>query len=92
MQNKKKGEAGIGTAGRPSRRIVKLKDLRLEMISNFDIYNPRADKNGYVKEWVARNEWGNAVAFGNTKAECLRYTTKQVRKCHLGASVVPVPS
>ena len=62
MQNKKKGEAGIGTAGRHSRRIVKLKDLRLEMISNFDIYNPRADKNGYVKEWVARNEWGNAVA------------------------------
>ena len=23
---------------------------------------------------------------------CLRYTTKQVRKCHLGASVTPVPS
>ena len=84
MQNKKKGEAGIGTAGRHSRRIVKLKDLRLEMISNFDIYNPRADKNGYVKEWVARNEWGNAVAFGNTKAECVEDAKRYIRVMNKG--------
>ena len=24
-----------------------------------------------VTEWVARNSWGNAVAFGYTKAECV---------------------
>ena len=34
-----------------------------------------------VTEWVARNEWGNAVAFGYTKAECIadarRYCKQQ---------------
>ena len=67
-----------------SRRIVKLKDLRLETIFNFDIYNPRADKNGYVKEWVARNERGNAVAFGNTKAECLEDARRYIRVMNKG--------
>lgn len=37
-----------------------------------------------VSEWVARNDWGNAVAFGNTKKECLedarRYVAIQNKK------------
>lgn len=35
---------------------MKLKNLSFEKIFNYDVYNQRADKNGYVKEWVARNE------------------------------------
>lgn len=50
---------------------MKLKDLYFEKIQNYDPYNSRAKSNGMVTEWVARNEWGNAVAFGNTKAECV---------------------
>lgn len=45
---------------------MKLQDLTFERIEL------RAKKNGTVSEWVARNSWGNAVAFGNTKAECLQ--------------------
>lgn len=59
---------------------MKLKNLSFEMIFNYDVYNPRADKNGYVKEWVARNKWGNAVAFGNTKAECLEDARRYISK------------
>ncbi len=47
-------------------------NLKIEQIQNFDAYNPRADKNGMVKEWVGRNEYGFAVAFGDTKAECIK--------------------
>ena len=49
---------------------MKFKDLKFEQISNYDPYNDRADKLGMVKEWVARNQYGNAVAFGCTKKEC----------------------
>lgn len=48
-----------------------IKDLSFEKIENYDPYNSRANRNGMVKEWVARNSWGNAVAFGDTKAECV---------------------
>lgn len=63
---------------------MKLKDLSFEMIFNYDVYNSRADKNGYVKEWVARNEWGNAVAFGNTKAECLEDARRYISTVNEG--------
>lgn len=49
---------------------MKMKDLTFEKIQNYDPFNSRADGMGMVSEWVARNPWGNAVAFGNTKAEC----------------------
>ena len=49
---------------------MKLADLTFEKIENYDPFNSRAMTNGMVTEWVARNEWGNAVAFGDTKAEC----------------------
>ena len=49
-----------------------MKDLVLEKIENYDPFNSRAKSNGMVTEWVARNEWGNSVAFGYTKAECLK--------------------
>ena len=51
---------------------MKLQDLTFERIEHYDPLNLRAKKNGTVSEWVARNDWGNAVAFGNTKAECLQ--------------------
>lgn len=50
---------------------MKIKDLKFEKIQNYDPYNDRAKSNGMVTEWVARNSWGNAVAFGYTKAECV---------------------
>lgn len=50
---------------------MKMKDLTFEKIQNYDPLNEKADHLGMVSEWVARNEWGNAVAFGRTKAECL---------------------
>lgn len=49
---------------------MKMKDLTFEKIQNYDPYNDRANNLGMVTEWVARNEYGNSVAFGNTKAEC----------------------
>lgn len=51
---------------------MKLSNLKFEKTENYDPYNSRAKSNGMVTEWVARNEWGNAVAFGNTKAECVK--------------------
>ena len=50
---------------------VKLKDLKFEQIENYDPLNSKSNSYGMVKEWVARNSWGNAVAFGNTKKECM---------------------
>lgn len=51
--------------------MMKLSQLRFEKIENYDPFNKRAKDNGMVTEWVARNEWGNAVAFGYTKEECI---------------------
>ena len=63
---------------------MKLKDLTFERIENYDPFNLRANKNGMVTEWVARNSWGNAVAFGNTRTECVadarRYVASQNRR------------
>ena len=61
--------------------MMKLSQLRFEKIENYDPFNKRAKDNGMVTEWVARNEWGNAVAFGYTKTECIadarRYCKQQ---------------
>ena len=46
--------------------------LSIEKIENYDPFNSRAKSNGMVTEWVGRNEWGNAVVFGDTKAECVK--------------------
>ena len=51
---------------------MKVTDLQFEKIKNYDPFNSRADKSGMVSEWVARNEWGNSIAFGYTKAECVK--------------------
>lgn len=59
-------------------RETKLSDLQFEKIENYDPYNSRAKGNGMVTEWVARNDWGNAVAFGNTKAECMADARKYI--------------
>lgn len=57
---------------------MKLKELIFERIEHYDPYNSRSKSNGMVSEWVARNSWGNAVAFGNTKAECLQDARRYV--------------
>ena len=48
---------------------MKISQLRFEKIENYDSFNKRAKDNGIVTEWVARNKWGIAVAFGYTKSE-----------------------
>lgn len=58
---------------------MKIKDLSFEKIQNYDPYNERAKANGMVTEWVARNEYGNAVAFGYTKAECMKDARRRRR-------------
>ena len=50
---------------------MNLKELTFEKIESYDPYNERAKPNGMVSEWVARNKWGNAIAFGSTKKECM---------------------
>lgn len=61
--------SGVWITGRCD---MKLSDLTFEKIENYDPFNSRAKNNGMVTEWVARNSWGNAVAFGDTKKECLQ--------------------
>lgn len=50
---------------------ISIKDLTFEKICSYSPLNERADSYGNVYEWVAKNEYGNSVAFGNTKAECM---------------------
>lgn len=49
---------------------LKFKDLTFDKIQNYDPLNRRANAIGMVTSWVARNPFGNSVAFGATKAEC----------------------
>lgn len=51
--------------------MMKISQLRIEKIENYDPFNEHSKDNGMVTEWVARNKWGIAVAFGYTKAECI---------------------
>ena len=51
---------------------MKISELSFEKIESSNPYNSRAKRNGMVTEWVARNAWGNSVAFGNTKSECMK--------------------
>ena len=67
---------------------MKLQDLTFERIEHYDPLNLRAKKNGTVSEWVARNSWGNAVAFGNTKAECLQDARRYILKCYTNVVTV----
>ncbi len=60
--------------------MIKISQLRLEKIENYDPFNNRAKGNGMVTEWVARNKWGIAVAFGNTKAECMADARRYCRQ------------
>ena len=57
-----------------------IKDIKFEKIENYDPLNRRAKENGMVSEWVGRNEWGNAIAFGNTKAECIQDAKSYIRR------------
>ena len=50
---------------------MKISQLSFETIENYDPFNEHAKDNGMVTEWVARNKWGIAVAFGYTKAQCM---------------------
>lgn len=50
---------------------MKISDLEFKKISHYAPLSERAKSNGTVTEWVAYNEWGNSVAFGNTKKECM---------------------
>lgn len=58
---------------------MKLSDLEFVKVSSFDPYNERAKEYGLVWEWVARDSYGNCVAIGNTKKECLEEARRYVR-------------
>ena len=58
---------------------MKLSDLSFEKVAHFDPYNSRSRSDGMVTEWVARNEWGNSVAFGDTKADCVKDARRYIR-------------
>lgn len=49
-------------------------------IENYDPLNPRAKSNGMVSEWVGRNKYGNAIAFGNTKKECMEDARRYLKR------------
>ena len=38
---------------------MKISQLRIEKIENYDPFNEHAKDNGMVTEWVARNKWGD---------------------------------
>ena len=59
--------------------MKKVDDLVFEKIRIYAPFNPRAPRSGMVSEWVARNEWGNAVAFGYTKEECMKNARRYCR-------------
>lgn len=58
---------------------MKLSDMKIEKITNYDPYNNRSKADGTVTEWIARNEYGNAVAFGYTKAECIEDAKRYIK-------------
>ena len=58
---------------------MNLSDLKFEKIDNYDPFNSRAKSNGMVSEWVARNAWGNTIAFGDTKAKCKEDARNYIR-------------
>ena len=58
-----------------------ISNLTFEKVENYDPFNSRAKSNGMVTEWVARNAWGNSVAFGYTKAECVKDARRRCPLC-----------
>lgn len=59
---------------------MKFKDLTFEKIKTYDPFCERANKIGMVSEWVARNSWGNSVAFGATKKECVKDAREYIKR------------
>lgn len=58
---------------------MKFSDITFDKIENYDPLNTRANHQGMVTEWVGRNVYGNAVAFGNTKAECVADARRYIK-------------
>lgn len=58
---------------------MKISDLKFEVIYSYDPLHSKSNYLGMRKEWVARNEWGNAVAFGDTKVECIEDARRYCR-------------
>lgn len=58
---------------------MKFSDITFEKIQNYDPFNCRADFLGMVTEWVGRNPYGNAIAFGDTKAECVADARRYIK-------------
>ena len=51
---------------------MKMSDLTFEQIQSYDPLHSKSNSLGMRREWVAKNQWGNAVAFGETKKECIK--------------------
>lgn len=61
---------------------MKMSNLTFEQIQIYDPLHSKSNRLGIRKEWVARNQWGNAVAFGDTKAECIKDARRYCQKEH----------
>ncbi len=59
---------------------MKMSDLIFEQIQSYDPLHSKSNRLGMRKEWVAKNQWGNAVAFGDTKAECIKDARRYCQK------------
>ncbi len=62
---------------------MKFKDLTFHKIYSYNPFGKRANALGMESEWVARNSWGYAVAFGDTKKECIEDARLYVRQQNL---------
>lgn len=51
---------------------MKMSNLTFEQIQSYDPLHSKSNSLGMRREWVAKNQWGNAVAFGDTKKECIK--------------------
>lgn len=56
---------------RDKKKKASIKNLTFGKICSYSPLDERADSYGNVSEWAAKNRYGNSVAFGRTKAECV---------------------
>ena len=59
--------------------MMKFSDLTFDRVTDYDPFNRRANDSGFVTSWVARNPFGNSVAFGDTKSECVKDARRYIK-------------
>jgi len=59
---------------------MRMSDITFDKIEEHDLLNSRTKVSGMAPEWVCRNRWGNAIAFGRTRKECEDYARTVLRR------------